>query len=106
MKFFVFILIGWFSTVALASEALLIPVSTPKLPQGPLEQDRCVLAHPTIPVGQLRGPPRLRTGRAQVLVAEPERSIPNVVGQCKQNPDARYADYLPQSIRSLLASRH
>lgn len=36
MKFFVFILFGWFSTLTLASDALLVPVSRPS-PEYPQE---------------------------------------------------------------------
>lgn len=41
----------------------------------------------------------------KALFAELENAIPKIIKECGRNPNARYADYLPQSIRSLLASR-
>jgi len=36
------------------------------------------------------------------LFAELESAIPGAIKDCRRNPDARYADYLPQQIRTLL----
>ncbi len=36
------------------------------------------------------------------LFAELESAIPGIIKDCRRNPDARYADYLPQQIRALL----
>lgn len=36
------------------------------------------------------------------LFAELEGAIPRIIKECRRNPDARYADYLPQQIRTLL----
>lgn len=40
----------------------------------------------------------------KALFAELENAVPTIIKNCRRNPDARYAEYLPQAIRSLLAS--
>lgn len=42
--------------------------------------------------------------KREALFATLETAIPKIIKECGRNPDARYADYLPQGIRSLLAS--
>lgn len=37
-----------------------------------------------------------------VLFTDLESAIPKIIKECRRNPDARYADYLPQQIRTLL----
>lgn len=42
--------------------------------------------------------------KREALFAALETAIPKIIKECGRNPDARYADYLPQGIRLLLAS--